>query len=87
MNLSFTSPSKFDLPEMYRFMKKGLFAVSFQDVSKLIPQIQKIHKEQQKADQEKLRQLVYSCEEMKLSSHIVQENFWEKVKKLSCNIL
>ena len=74
-------------PEMYRFMKKGVFAVSFQDVSKLIPQIQKIHKEQQKADQEKLRQLVYSCDEMKLSSHIVQENFWEKVKKLPCNIL
>lgn len=74
-------------PEIYRFMKKGVLAVSFLDLSKLIPEIQAIHKEQQKADQERLRKLVYSCEEMKLSKEIVQDNFWEKVKRSMCNIL
>ena len=74
-------------PEIYRFMKKGVFAVSFQDLSKLIPGIQEIHKEQQKADQEKLRKLVYSCEEAKLAKEIVQDKFWEKIKKSMCNIL
>ena len=74
-------------PNIYHFMKKGVFAVSFQDVSKLIEDIQPIHKEQQKADQEKLRKLVYSCEDLKLTKQIVQDNFWERIKKSLCTIL
>lgn len=73
--------------DIYDFMKKGVFAVSFQDVSKLIDEIQPVHKEKQKADQEKLRKLVYSCEESKLTAEIMQDNFWEKIKKSLCTIL
>ena len=74
-------------PDICRFMKKGVLAVSFQDVSKLIEEIQPIHKEKQKADQEKLRQLVYKCKELKLTKDIVQDNFWEKIKASLCTIL
>ena len=74
-------------PDISNFMKKGVLAVSFQDVSKLIEEIRPIHKEKQKADQEKLRQLVYECKDMKLTKDIVQDNFWEKVKTSLCTIL
>ena len=72
---------------LFTFMQKGIYTVSFQDVYKLRPQIREAHKSYQKADQESLRQLIYSCDEMKLSSEILQDSFWESINSSLCNIM
>ena len=74
-------------PYVCSCMKKGVLAVSFQDISKLTEEIQPIHKEKQKGDQEKLRQLVYECKELKLTKDIAQDTFWKKIKSSLCTIL
>lgn len=73
---------------VYDFMKKGVYTVSFQDTSKLIPEIQSIHKQYQKHDQDMLRKLIFDCgDEMKLSKEIVQDTYWEKINVSLCQIL
>ena len=52
-------------PAMAEFMKKGIHTVGFPDVSMMSPAIQKAFEGIIKDQQEYLRQLIYSCEEMK----------------------
>lgn len=72
-------------PRIAAFMQKGIYAVSFPDIDKLKSPFREASERDQKIDQEALRNLVYSCHEMKLTKAILQETFWEKVK--NCTIL
>lgn len=70
------------------FMKKGIYPVSFQDITKLRPEIRDAHQTYQKADQEALRQLVYQCDdETKLLDEILQDSFWNNIRTSLCNIM
>ena len=52
-------------PAIAQFMRKGIHPVGFPDVAKVKPSFQRMWNEYMKSDQEHLRQLVYSCDEMK----------------------
>ena len=72
-------------PDIADFMQKGIFPVGFPDLNKLKASLREIYIEDIKADQETLRGLVYSCEELKLSKEILGESLWEKASR--CTIL
>ena len=52
-------------PVIAKFMQKGIHCVGFPDMTKLKPALRKVYEDNIKSDQEHLRQLVYSCNEMK----------------------
>ena len=72
-------------PDIARFMKKGILTVGFQDETKLQEKYRAAHEEDAQIDQEELRQLVYSCEDKKLSREIMGETLWDRISK--CTIL
>ena len=76
---------KQEKPDIANFMQKGIIPVGFPDLQKMKAAIREAYKEDIKADQEALRTLVYSCEDVKLSKEILGETFWEKLSK--CTIL
>lgn len=65
-------------PMIAKFMKKGIHPVGFLDLSTLKPALREVYEQSQKADQENLRHLIYSCDEMK--QIIKDTTLWEKLK-------
>ena len=69
--------------EIANFMKKGIFAVGFSTR----PSLEKAFGDKMKEDGERLRDLLFSCQETKLSKdHLQNHGFWAKVKHC-CAIL
>ena len=52
-------------PAIAQFMQKGIHTVSFPDVTKMDPELQRKYNADRKSDQEHLCQLVYSSDVMK----------------------
>lgn len=73
-------------PQIANFMQKGIHTIGFPDISTLKSPFRETSPADQIIDQERIRNLVYSCHEMKLTREIVQEKFWQKVYD-GCNIL
>ena len=72
-------------PKVDAFMKQGIVAVGFPDISKLKEKVRQLCEEEQKSDQEKLRKLVYSCDDKILTKEIFKPRFFDKVHE--CAIL
>ena len=51
-------------PMIAQFMQKGIHAVGFPDTTNMAPIFREVYEESIKSDQEYLRQLVYSCNEI-----------------------
>ena len=52
-------------PAIAEFMQKGIHTIGFPNTNRVKPAFRKIFEDDAKSDQEYLRQLVYSCDEMK----------------------
>lgn len=74
-------------PDIANFMQKGIYPVGFPDLSKLKESLREPYKADMKADQETLRALIYSCDELKLRREILGETIWEKAAQIGCTIL
>ena len=72
-------------PAVDAFMKKGIFAVGFPDISKLREKVKELCEEEHKDDQEKLRRLAYSCDNKILTKELFKPKFIDKIR--GCTII
>lgn len=76
----FTTDSTGKRTEITTRMSKGIYTVGFPDICSAPPALKDGYKVIADQDQEKLRQLVYSCSERQLSKEFVKASFWDKMK-------
>ena len=67
------------------FMAKGIYAVAFPDISKLMESFKQLSLEHQNIDQERLRALVYSSDTLVPTSELIKLTYMEKLRE--CQIL
>lgn len=63
-----------------QFMKKGVYCVGFPQIDELDEEMQPIMEKRSKKDEKILRELAYSCGDMRLSRELFEESIWEKMK-------
>lgn len=73
-------------PAIAEFMKKGVHTVGFPDVDRMKPAVGSMLKEDIRADQAYLRQLVYSCDENKLVKLEMKQTAIEKDGRAECTL-
>jgi len=63
-----------------QFMKKGVYCVGFPQIDELDEEMQPVMEKRSQKDEKILRELAYSCEDMRLSKELFEETIWEKMK-------
>ena len=72
-------------PEVANFMKKGIYPVGFPNTLKLKRRLREAYEQEAKADQERIRCLIYTCETSKLRDEIIEDAFWDRM--MNCTIM
>jgi len=68
------------------FMKRGIVVVGFPDLKRCKQQLKKVFEEGMQVDEQKLKQLVFTSEDIPMTKVVHEKGFWEKVAAF-CTIL
>lgn len=66
--------------DMAKFTQKGIYCVGFPNIEDADEDMQSLLKKRSEKDEKMLRELVYSCGDMRLNKEIFQESIWERMK-------